>query len=234
MTFSHDITNWMHRIWMGSPMPERYREYGEMWKELNPTKQLWDWTEEEIMDSDWVNIPVLQSLYHESKQPGADMVAYYTHVADVVDYEIVYRFGGWYFNTDLKPIKSLSTLYHDQSGAAFAMEDDVHAVNMAMYGPRENIVFWKIIEMLPKRYFGMPGAFMNATTGVQLIESVISSSTNLFSVKRFPREVFNPIHWSEFEYGTTPDIDREYPKETVAVHEWLHRTNQRGQRVLES
>jgi mannosyltransferase OCH1-like enzyme len=217
---------------MGGEMPERFQQYGALWQELNPNYRLKDWGEEEIMDSPWINVKVLQDLYSKSLQPGADMVAYYTHVADVVDYELVYSMGGWYFNTDLKPLKPLNTLAFNRERAAFAMEDDVHAVNMAMYAPRENPVFAKIIELLPVRYFGMPGAFMNATTGVQLIMQALSQQP--WEVHLFPRNVWNPIHWSEFNYGTVPDVDREYPVETVAVHEWLHRTNQRGQRVLEN
>lgn len=225
------MPSYMHRIWLGSEMPERYQKYGEEWEDLNPNFRLWDWTEEEIMDSEWINVEVLQDLYAKSRQPGADMVAYYTHVADVVDYELVYKHGGWYFNTDLKPIKPLNTLRFDHDAAAFAMEDDVHAVNMAMYAPRGNDLFAKIIEILPHRYFGMPGAFMNATTGVQLIMEALSREP--WAVTKFHRNVFNPIHFSEFGYGETPNIDREFPDETVAVHEWLHRSNMRGQRVLE-
>lgn len=223
---------YMHRIWLGGEMPERYQHYGELWKELNPDMQLWDWTEEEIMDGAWQNGMVLRDLYKKSKEPGADMIAYYTHVADVVDYEIIYGHGGWYFNTDLKPIKSLSTLEHPNYQTGLAMEDDVHAVNMAMYCPRESGFFRDIIMALQMRYFSMPGAFMNASTGVQLIMQVLKAYPGY--VKLWDRKVFNPIHWADFDYGTVPDIDREFPEETVAVHEWLHRTNQRGQRVLET
>lgn len=223
----------MHRIWLGGKMPDRYREYGELWLNYNPELTLWDWTEEEIMDTDWINRLVLHDMYNKSQQPGADMIAYYTHVADVVDYELVYSYGGWYFNTDLKPLKPLSTLHFDRNIAALAMEDDVHAVNMAMYAPRDNRFFKRLVQALPSRYFSMPGAFMNATTGVQLIMSCLQANA-VDPVKLFPRAVFNPIHFSEFDYGEVPDIEREFPKETVAVHEWLHRTNQRGQRILES
>jgi len=72
---------------------------------------------------------------------------------------------------------------------------------------------------------------MNATTGVQLIMQTLNEAR--WDVRFYHRDVFNPIHWSQFNYGTTPDVDREFGPETVAVHEWLHRTNQRGQRVLE-
>lgn len=212
-------------------MPERYQEYGRLWEELNPEYELHDWTEEEIMDSEWTNAAVLQQMYSDSRKPGADMIAYYTHVADVIDYELVWRYGGWYFNTDLKPLKPLNHLNYDESRPGLAMEDDVHAVNMAMYGSKGDPFFAAIIDNLPKRYFSMPGAFMNATTGVQLIMQTLNERN--WNVQLWHRNVFNPIHWADFGYGETPDTNRDYPEETVAVHEWLHRTNQRGQRVLE-
>lgn len=220
-----------HRIWLGGDMPTKYREYGQEWERLNSELTLRDWTEEEIMDGHWYNKDVLSDMWKKSRQPGADMIAYYTHVADVVDYELCYEYGGWYFNTDLKPLQPLSRLDFDPNYPAFAMEDDIHPVNMAMYSPQYSWMFEKIIRMLAKRYFSMPGAFMNASTGVQLIQDALRSYPE--HVQFYPRHVFNPIHWSEFDYGADAPVDQEFGPETVAVHEWLHRTNQRGQRILE-
>jgi hypothetical protein len=73
---------------------------------------------------------------------------------------------------------------------------------------------------------------MNASTGVQLLMQTLAQYDG--HVVRYDRRVFNPIHWSEFNYGTVPNVDIDFPEETVAVHEWLHRTNQRAQRVVES
>lgn len=223
--------NTIHRIWLGGDMPERFQSYGALWQSLNPGYEVHDWTEEEVWDRRWINQNVIDNMREQAKNPEADMVAFYTHVADVIDYETIYEFGGWYFNTDLKPLKPLATLEFDPSYAAFANEDDVHLVNMAMYCPPGDPFVGKIIELLPERYFGMPGAFMNATTGVQLIMQAYTESGG--RVQRFHRNVFNPIHWSEVAAGELPDLNRDYPEESVAVHEWLHRTNQRGQRVLE-
>lgn len=223
----------MHRVWMGGEMPERYARYGEFWKDLNPDNTLHDWTEEEIMDNEWENSTVLDEMYSQSRRPRADMIAYYTHVVDVIDYELVYRYGGWYFNTDLKPIKPLSDLpAFDPDIPGFAMEDDVHAVNMAMYGQKHDPLFANIIENLPIRYFGMPGAYMNATTGVQLIMHTLGQYYGRSQL--WHRDVFNPIHFTDFKYGGEPNTDIDFPDSTVAVHEWGHRTNQRGQRIVDT
>jgi mannosyltransferase OCH1-like enzyme len=223
----------IHRIWLGSEMPSKFEEYGREWLRLNPDHEVWDWDEDDIAGhwAGFKNISVLQDLHKKSQAQGADYIAYVTQVADVVDYEIMYKYGGWYFNTDMKPLKSLNTLDFDRTQPALAMEDDIHPVNMAMYSPPGHPFFKKVLEILPQRYFSMPGEYMNATTGVQLLQQAIREYG---PVQTFPRNVFNPIHWSEFGYGEEPNTEREYSAETVAVHEWLHRTNQRGQRVLET
>lgn len=223
----------IHRIWLGSEMPAKFQKYGVEWLKLNPDHEVWDWDEDDIAGhwAGFQNISVLKDLHQKSQTPGADYIAYVTQVADVVDYEILYQYGGWYFNTDMRPLKSLDTLDFDRSQPALAMEDDIHPVNMAMYSPAGHPFFKKVLDILPQRYFGMPGEYMNATTGVQLLQHAIREYG---PVQTFPRNVFNPIHWSEFGYGEEPNTERDYPAETVAVHEWLHRTNQRGQRVLET
>jgi mannosyltransferase OCH1-like enzyme len=213
-------------------MPEKFKQYGRLWEYLNPGIDLHDWKENEIFGRTWINQAVIEDMVEKSRQPGADLVAFYTQIADVIDYELCYEFGGFYFNTDVKPLKPLSTLNIDERIPGFAMEDDVHAVNMAMYAPKGNQLFAEIITNLPYRYFGMPGAFMNATTGVQLIMETLSRYND--PVRLWHRNVFNPIHFTDFGYGEEPDLDRNYPEETVAVHSWGHRTNQRSQRIIES
>jgi mannosyltransferase OCH1-like enzyme len=222
----------IHRGWLGGSMPEKFREFGEQWRELNPELDLHDWTEEELYDVKWINQLVLDKMGRDSKKPGADLVAYYTHFMDVVDYEMLFTYGGYYFNTDLRPIKSLSTLNVNPQVPALAMEDDIHAVNMAMYAPAGDPLFKRIIENLPRRYFGAPGAFMNFSTGVHLIMQSLSEYRG--EVILWPRQVFNPIHFTGFGYGEELDYDNvEVPEETVGIHGWHHRTSMRGQRILE-
>lgn len=223
----------IHRVWLGGDMPEDFRQFGQEWKDLNPNYQLIDWNEEMVFDTEWINREVIDVMTRESKRADADKIAYYTHVVDVIDYELIYRHGGWYFNCDIKPIKPLSTLRYDINGAALANEDDVHPVNMAMYCAPGHPFFKKVIELLPQRYFSAPGAPMNQSTGVQLLMQALGEYRNRGNIIRFHRNVFNPIHWSEVDFGTTPDLNKSFPPETVAVHMWLHRTNQRGHRVVE-
>lgn len=208
-------------------MPENFAAYGQEWAELNPGLEVIDWTDEMIFDTKWINQPVIDDMIHKSKQPGADMIAFYTHVADVIDYELCYK-EGIYVNTDLKPIRPLPEF--DDNIPWFADEDDNVAVNMAMYSPARGRLFQTIIERLPHRYFNLRGG-MHITTGVGLIMDVLADYRG--PVVRYPRNVYNPIHWGVIPYGTVPDIDNmDFPEETIAVHLWDHRKSGRGEKTL--
>lgn len=213
-------------------MPPQYNEYWSEWQQLNPDAELLTWTEDEIFSREWHNQRIIDRMIRESHLPGADLRSYYTHVADVVCQEIMYRYGGFYVNCDMLPIAPLDVL--DLSKPGFAMEDDIHSVNMAMWGMHgAELVFRDIVHGMQDRYFNNPGALMNFTTGALYMTPIINSYGN--RVNRWHRNVFNPIHFSQIEYGTTPDLlNFVAPKETVAIHCWGHRLNPHNQRIIES
>lgn len=213
-------------------MPNQYQEYWAEWQRLNPEAELITWTEDNIWDRHWINERILGKMWDESRKPGADMISFYTHVADVVCQELMLTRGGFYTNCDMLPIKSLTTL--DLTRPGFAMEDDIHSVNMAMYAPRAGEpVFKQIVDGMEERYFSNPGSLMNFTTGALYMTPIINSYGA--SVNRWHRNVFNPIHFSQIEYGTTPDLMNYVPpEESVAVHCWGHRLRPHNQRIIES
>lgn len=219
----------INRVWLGGEMPQNFKDFGDEWRDLNPDWLVHDWTEEEIFDTQWINQQVLDVMIRESQHPQADKIAFYTHFVDVICYEIAYS-GGWYFNCDLKPIKPLSALSYPRNVPAMAYEDDIHLVNSAMYGAGKDTFYEMIIENLPRRYFGMPRAYMHETTGAQLI--VLTRSQYTGELTTFHRDVFNPIHFSQIELGEEPDLNQAFPEETVAVHLWGHRGNRRGHRII--
>ena len=221
----------IHRVWLGSEMPQDYATFGQEWLDMNPGWKLHDWTEEEVFDTRWQNQAVIDEMAKQAKDPRADKIAFYTHVVDVIDYEILYRHGGLYLNTDIKPIRPLEHLDPPLSTRpALAMEDDVHPVNMAMHCAPGDRFFGRVIEALPMRYFTYQGTGMPNTTGVQLLKQVLNETD--WRVDLWPRDVWNPIHWGDIPYGTKPDLERDYPASTVGSHFWTHRLYQRSNEIL--
>ena len=140
------INKVINRIWMGNEIPDNYAQYGEDWATMNPDWEVRLWTEKEIFSRVWTNQKIVDTMIEESHRAGADMVAFWTHVADVICPEIIYESGGFYTNTDMKPIRPLSELDVDWHKPWIAKEDDHYAVNMAMWSPGHDSFFEKIIE----------------------------------------------------------------------------------------
>lgn len=90
----------IHQIWLGSPVPDRFARYAATWKEHHPD---WDyilWTDKEIAQLTLEN----QEIY--------DRAINYAERSDIARYEILYRFGGLYADTDCECIKSFDALHH--------------------------------------------------------------------------------------------------------------------------
>ena len=95
------IPKLIHRAWFGPrEMPNEYVEYGEKWRDLNPSWHLIDWNYETVPQL------INEDLFHECgtiwrPNPGAAKTTSITQVAqaDLLGYELLYSFGGLYVNT---------------------------------------------------------------------------------------------------------------------------------------
>jgi mannosyltransferase OCH1-like enzyme len=224
----------IHRFWGGpNEMPENYKQFGKDWQRLNPTWQVIDWTEQDVLDMGLINQRVWDDLAVPAEGCEIDEVALATQRADVAGYEIIYRHGGLYVNTDIQPIRPLSLLMHIYPELAWfpaaAMEDDYWLVNAVIWAPEPGMSVWgDIIAALPGRYYsGGKLAYMNGTTGPHLLTTVARQHPGFLEI---PSNVFNPLHFTEVEIGKDALFDeKRLTGDVIAVHHWGHRKNQRAQ-----
>lgn len=90
----------IHQVWLGSPLPEKCREYQQTWLEKHPDWEYILWTEKEIEEFGLQN----KAMYDASKN--------YAQKADIVRYEVLYRFGGLYVDTDFVCLQPFDELHH--------------------------------------------------------------------------------------------------------------------------
>jgi len=90
----------IHQIWLGNPFPEKWLWLRETWLKNHPDWQYILWTEKEIEEFGLTN----QKLY--------DQATNYGEKSDIARYEILYRYGGLYVDTDFECIKSFDPLHH--------------------------------------------------------------------------------------------------------------------------
>ena len=92
----------LHQVWLGSPFPEKYKKFRDSWLEKHPDWEYRLWTEKEIEELGMTN----KDLY--------DFACNYGERSDLAKYEIIYRYGGVYIDTDyvcLEPLDHIHQAY---------------------------------------------------------------------------------------------------------------------------
>jgi len=90
----------IHQIWLGSPLPDEFKSFCESWKTTHPGWEYKLWTDKDIEELNLEN----KALY--------DAATNYGERSDIARYEILYRFGGLYIDTDFESIKPMDILHH--------------------------------------------------------------------------------------------------------------------------
>jgi mannosyltransferase OCH1-like enzyme len=200
----------VHRIWFGpEPMRDELVQFGESWERHGYEVQLW--TEDNLPDI------VNAGIYYDPNiglnvGGGVHRLGVWVQRADLVSYELLWRFGGIYANTDMECLRSLDPIL--EGVEAFAGYEQEHFLSNALMGCTPGHPFFKaVIDKLPYRYHSMPGCPMNTTTGPHLLTDVANLRDDL---TRFPAEFFNPFLYTEMgrEWDDFPDA--------YTRHHWGH------------
>jgi len=91
-----------HRVWLGphTPNPE-HATYADRFAEVNPGWTVITWTDAMVADLTLVN----GDLYDEAPT--------YVHRADLILYEVVYRYGGLAFGYDMEALRNVEDFIGD-------------------------------------------------------------------------------------------------------------------------
>jgi len=89
----------IHQIWLGSEMPAEYLCLMRSWQKHHPDWEYILWTDDMIEALNLTN----QDLY--------DTAINYGERSDIARYEILYRFGGLYADTDFECVQSFDALH---------------------------------------------------------------------------------------------------------------------------
>jgi mannosyltransferase OCH1-like enzyme len=90
----------VHHIWLGSPLPEKCRILRETWMRNHPDWEFKLWTDSDVEAFGLEN----KALFDASNNWGEK--------SDIWRYEIIYRYGGLYVDTDFESIRPMDVLHH--------------------------------------------------------------------------------------------------------------------------
>lgn len=90
-----------HAIWVGGkPLPKVYKRMDKTWRKLLPKWEHKIWTDREVKKLKLRN----QALYDKSKDP--------VEKANILRYELLYKFGGLYVDMDAQGLQPFDDFHH--------------------------------------------------------------------------------------------------------------------------
>ena len=154
----------IHYCWFsGKPLPELAQKCIASWKKFLPDYEIIEWNEGNY---DVRKIPYTAQAYDAGK---------YAFVSDYARFDILYRHGGVYFDTDVEVIKPLDDIL--ARGAFAGVESAVHpsralAAGLGLASPAASPVYREILDSYEAASFLNDDGSMNLTTVVERVSGI--------------------------------------------------------------
>lgn len=208
----------IHRIWLGSPMPEEFRRYGETWTRLNPGWELVDWTE--------ANIPTLenQTLFDDAENLTTGSPWQFR--SDLARYEILWRHGGLYVDTDFECLRPIGDLIEGRGCFGAWEEQDRWIANGLMGATPEHPFLRHLIDGLPVSVAAHRHHRPNRSTGPQYLTAMYRMRGEDLGVSVIDQAAVYPYGWRELDRK-----GEDFP-DAFAVHHWSNKRRQRGEHPI--
>lgn len=207
MTQDLKIPKMMHFVWLGSPMPEHMRSNVAEWRRLNPDWLAHVWTEK--------NIPILRhsDLYRRAQ----DLVpkdAVYQLQSDIIRLELLYDFGGFYADTDTRPLRPLREALEGHE--VFAAAEDRNWVGNTYLGSTPgHPIFADLIRGLDANVRRLKGKRPNHLSGPRYLTPVWRAHGGYVA----PSAQWYPYSYTHVKNGNIPT---DYDPDVFSVHTWNH------------
>lgn len=213
-----NIPKIIHYCWFGgNALPDSAIKCIESWKKYFPGYEIKEWNEK--------NYDVKKNRYiaeaYEAKK--------YAFVSDYARFDILYQYGGIYFDTDVEVIRSFEDIL--QKGAFMGCEENVSIQNernlinpgLGMAAPSGLKIYKEILEFYDNQKFVNKDGTVNLETVVTkttkiLYEHGLENKNDLQEIEGitiYPQEYFNPKDSSTGELIMT--------KNTHSIH-WYSMT----------
>jgi hypothetical protein len=153
-----------HRIWLGGPLPERERAFGETWRRHHPDWELRLWRDEDV--------PPLanQALFDAAGSPAQK--------ADILRYELLLQHGGVHLDTEFECYRSIEPLLGGVE--LFCAREDGFRAADALFGCTPGHPFIAaVVAALPDSVAWRPGRPRDEQTGQGLLTRVIAEQDGL-------------------------------------------------------
>ena len=155
----------IHYCWFGrNPLPELAQKCIASWKKFLPDYEIKEWNESNY---DVRKIPYIAQAYDAKK---------YAFVSDYARFDILYQYGGVYFDTDVEVIKDLRPII--ERGAFIGVEKGLRPLLNAGLGiasPAASPIYREILDSYQNERFVNTDGSLNLKTVVERVSDIFKS-----------------------------------------------------------
>lgn len=180
----------IHYCWFGgNPLPKELQDYIDTWKEKCPDYEIKCWNESNY---DYTKNEYMKQAFEKGK---------WGFVSDYVGYDVVYKYGGIYLDTDVEVIKNFDDLLENKIFMGIESNENGYFINpgLAFGAEKNNNDIGNLLHEYDKI------KFINEDGSLNLI-SIPIYATNYFLKKGFKKKmnfknwitVFQFIQWNIF------------------------------------
>jgi mannosyltransferase OCH1-like enzyme len=181
----------IHYCWFGgNPLPELARKCILSWEKYFPDYEIKEWNESNY---DVHKIPYISEAYNAKK---------YAFVSDYARFDILYNYGGIYFDTDVEVIKPFDDILNN--GGFMGFENDIGVASGLGMGCNAGLgIVDQILNFYSKIYFINKDGTYNFCTVVAYVTAILAKNglkikniiQYLDGLTIYPIEYFNPIDY---------------------------------------
>lgn len=196
----------IHYIWVGGrKKPALVKKCIRSWEKFFPDWEIIEWNESNLD----ININEYCKQAYEAKK--------YAFVSDVLRFDVLYRYGGLYFDTDVEVIKSFETIINEYE-AFSGFENEYINPGLVLYSAYPgNSLFKEMLDIYSQEKFALEDGYNTKTVCEYFTELMCNyglkqnnqlQTINGFTV--FPRTFFCPVDsiWRR----------QEFTKDTYTIH----------------
>lgn len=150
----------IHYVWFGkAPIPPKIQHCLDSWKKYLPDYEYMLWNEENF---DVNSCQFVREAFDNKK---------WAFVSDYVRVEVLYKYGGWYLDTDIEILRPIAS-FEDKR---IIMGTDENGAITAMYGTEKGHPYWKkVLDYYHSMSFVNPDGSFNMTVVNEHLQGVLA------------------------------------------------------------
>lgn len=181
----------IHYCWFGrNPLPELALKCIESWKKFLPDYEIKEWNEDNYNVH---KIPYISEAYNAKK---------YAFVSDYARFDILYEYGGIYFDTDVEVIKDLSPIIEYGAFAGVERAGELNA-GLGIASPAAMEIFKEVLNSYADEHFINSDGSFNLKTVVTRVSDIFykygfvkeNKIQDVAGVRVYPTEYFCPKNY---------------------------------------